>query len=233
MYARVNSSSLARRGILESENQNLSAKDEKDSVNTESVPQKPDFESLLAQVDKLESELENERKKNAEQISRMKYLQADLINMQKQADRMVSEAKTSVKMSWIWEIISIKEDLDRALKSASSEKSHLVDGLKLLSSRIENDLKVDEILPINVEVGSKFDPKIHEAVHSQETDDVPEGSIISVIANGYTVGGKVIKPALVEVARRKPPVAPKETEAPKEIKAPEETPAENPPEKEL
>ncbi len=232
MYARVNSSSLARRGILESENQNLSAKEDNVTVDKESVSQKPDFESLLAQVDKLEAELESERKKNAEQISRMKYLQADLINMQKQADRMGSEAKTSVKMRWIWEIISIKEDLDRALKSAPSEKSHLVDGLKLLSSRIENDLKVDEILPISVEAGSKFDPKIHEAVHSQETEDLPEGSIISVIAKGYTAGGKVIKPALVEVARRKPPAAPKETEAPKE-KAPEETQAENPPEKEL
>ena len=42
----------------------------------------------------------------------MKSLQADLVNMQKQADRMVTEARTTVKLNWILEIISIKEDLD-------------------------------------------------------------------------------------------------------------------------
>ncbi len=232
MHARVNSSSLAGRGNLESENENLSSKEE-------SVPQEPDFKSLLSQVDKLESELENERKKNAEQISRMKYLQADLINMQKQADRMVSEAKTTIKLNWILEIISIKEDLDRALQSASLDSSVLIDGLKILASRIDNDLKAEEVKAINVELGGKFDPRIHEAVASQETDDKPEGSILSVIANGYTVGGKVIKPALIEVSRRKPPAAPKEipVEAPKEeipVDAPkEEISFDDPPEKQL
>jgi molecular chaperone GrpE len=214
---------------LESENENLSSKEE-------SVPQEPDFKSLLSQVDKLESELENERKKNAEQISRMKYLQADLINMQKQADRMVSEAKTNIKLNWILEIISIKEDLDRALLSASSNSAVLIDGLKLLASRIDNDLKAEDVKTIGVEVGGKFDPRIHEAVASQETDDRPDGSILSVIANGYTIGGRVMKPALIEVSRRKPPVAPKEVrvKTPKEgalVEAPkEEAPLDEPPE---
>ena len=112
MHARVNKSSLARRGNLESENENLSS-------NEESVPQEPDFKSLLSQVDKLESESESERKKNAEQIKPHEVPQADLVNMQKQADRMVTEAKTFVKFNWILEIISIKEDLDRALQSTS------------------------------------------------------------------------------------------------------------------
>jgi molecular chaperone GrpE len=188
---------------MESENENLSSKEENAS-------QEPDFKSLLSQVDKLESELENERRKNAEQINRMKYLQADLINMQKQADRMVTESKTIIKMNWILEIISIKEDLDRALQSASSDTSVLIDGLKLLASRIDSDLKAEDVKAINVELDTKFDPKIHEAIATQERDDKPEGIILSVIANGYTVGGKVIKPALVEVSRKKPlPPAPK------------------------
>jgi len=205
---------------MESENENLSA-------NEENVPQKPDFESLLSQVDKLESELESERKKNAEQINRMKYLQADLINMQKQADRMVTDTKTQVKLNWILEIILIKEDLDRALKSAPSENSVLIDGLKLVLSRIENDLKGEAVEPINVELGAKFDPRIHEAVASQETEEKPDGSILSVVANGYTIGGRVIKPALIEVSRRKAPVALKEIPA----DAQKESPVDIPPEK--
>lgn len=192
----------------------------------ETVPQEPDFKSLLAQVDKLESELENERKKNAEQISRMKYLQADLVNMQKQADRMVSDVRNQIRQEWILEIISIKEDLDRALKSSSSENTVLIAGLKLVASRIENDLKSELVEQINVEVGAKFDPKYHEAVASRETDEKPEGSVLSVIANGYTIIGKVLKPALVEVARKKTSPAPKEpvVEAPVSKVAPKESP---------
>ena len=56
MHARVNSSSLAGRGNLESENENLSSKEE-------SVPQEPDFKSLLSQVDKLESSLKTSERR--------------------------------------------------------------------------------------------------------------------------------------------------------------------------
>ena len=105
------------------------------------------------------------------------------------------------------------------MQSASSHSSVLIDGLKLLASRIDNDLKTEDVKMINVELGGKFDPRIHEAVASQEIDDKPEGIILSVVANGYTIGKNVIKPALIKVSRRKPPAAPKEVpvEAPKEI----------------
>ncbi|MDG6906872.1 MAG: nucleotide exchange factor GrpE [Nitrososphaerota archaeon] len=187
---------------MEPENENL--------PDNETVPQKPDlekpdFESLLSQVDKLENELENERKKNAEQISRMKYLQADLVNMQKQADRMTSEARMKAKIDWVLEFIGIKEDLDRALISTSSEESVLITGLKLVASRIENDLKTELVEKIDVKIGDKFDPKFHDAVAFQETEEKLEGTILSVVTDGYTIGGKVLKPALIEVARKKTP----------------------------
>lgn len=187
---------------MESENENLKPKEE--------VPLHRDLWSLLSQVERLETDLESERKKNTDQMNRLRYLQADLINMQRQADRMVADSKIQVKLNWILEIISIKEDLDRALMSAESNKSPIVDGLKLLGSRIENDLKTEGVKQIKVDVGTRFDPKLHEAVASKETEDEPEGTVLSVIAYGYTIDGKVIKPALIEVARRKPQTAPSE-----------------------
>lgn len=167
--------------------------------------QKADFQSLLSQVDKLESELEVERKKNAEQINRMKYLQADLINLQRQSDKLVYEARNQARVFWIMEIISIKEDLERALKS-SREDSVLIDGLKLLLTRIENSLNSEGVEEISADLGTMFDPKFHDAVSFQECEDKVEGSIVTVIAPGYILAGKVIRPALVEIARKsKPP----------------------------
>lgn len=183
---------------MESENENMSTEES-------NVAQESGFQPLHAQIDKLESELELERKKNAEHSNRMKYLQADLINLQRQSDRLISEARNQVKLDYILEIISIKEDLERALKS-SSRDSALTDGLKLLLTRIESRLKSEGIDQISAELGSIFDPKFHDAVSFQESEDKPEGSIVEVIAPGYTITGKVIRPTLVEVARKGRPV---------------------------
>ncbi|MDG6923157.1 MAG: nucleotide exchange factor GrpE, partial [Nitrososphaerota archaeon] len=51
----------------------------------------------------------------------------------------------------------------------------------------------------------KFDPKFHDAVALQETEEKLEGTVLSVVTDGYTIGGKVLKPALIEVARKKTP----------------------------
>ncbi len=179
---------------MESKNESLPSEEGNEA-------QKSDFQSLLSQVDRLESELEIERKNNAEQIIRMKYLQADLINLQRQSDRLVSEARNEARMYWIIEIISIKEDLERAIKS-SNEKSVLIDGLKLLLTRIENKLNSEGVEEINADLGTMFDPKFHDAVSFQESEDKLEGSIVEVIAPGYIVSGKVIRPTLVEIARK-------------------------------
>ena len=180
--------------VVESKNESLPSEEGNEA-------QKSDFQSLLSQVDRLESELEIERKNNAEQIIRMKYLQADLINLQRQSDRLVSEARNEARMYWIIEIISIKEDLERAIKS-SNEKSVLIDGLKLLLTRIENKLNSEGVEEINADLGTMFDPKFHDAVSFQESEDKLEGSIVEVIAPGYIVSGKVIRPTLVEIARK-------------------------------
>ena len=167
---------------------------------------------LRNQIEELKKDLEKERRKSAEQINRMKYLQADMINLQKQSDKVLAESKNQVRLLWILEIISIKEDLERALQAVPSrESSSLVDGLNLVLSRIENTLKAEDVKPISAQRGLSFDPVLHEAVAFQETDDEEnQGKILSVIGQGYMVSGKVVKPALVEVSRRRvQSVAPK------------------------
>ncbi len=163
----------------------------------------PEIATLKSQVEELKRELEGEKKRNSDQSSRMKYLQADILNLQRQADRMVAEARNQVKLNWILEIISIKEDLQRALDvAASKQDSTLVDGLNMVLSRIEGTLQSEDVQRIKITTGQSFDPKFHEAVAFTESKTSEEGKILSVISSGYTLGGKVIKPALVEVARR-------------------------------
>ena len=181
--------------------------DKTNSVHTDGPQESKtelDAKFLNSEIERLKSELENERRKNLDQSNRMKYLQADIVNLQRQSERKIEDAKSEIKLIWILEMISILDDLKRALKLASMNESHnLIDGLKMVISRMENTLRSDRVETIKAEPGSKFDPRFHEAVSYKETTE-DEGKILSVIGYGCLVGGKVVKPALVEVGRRKP-----------------------------
>jgi len=172
-------------------------------ANTEDKKIESEKEKLAREISTLENELELEHRKSIDLSNRMKYLQADIANLQRQSDRRVAEVRNQVKLAWILEVLSIKEDLDRAVGVAreTHEKSSLLDGLVLVTSRIENILKLEAVEAIRAEVGGRFDPSLHEALAFQETDDEEQGTILAVISPGYSMDGKVIKPAMVEVAR--------------------------------
>lgn len=159
----------------------------------------------VSRLETLQKELDLERAKSSDLVNRMRYLQADIANLQRQGDRKVAEVRNQVKLTWILEVLSIKEDLDRAVGIAreTNEKSSLLDGLTLVSSRIENILKLESVEVVRARVGGRFDPSLHEALAFQESDTEEQGTILSVISPGYMVDGKVIKPAMVEVARQR------------------------------
>ncbi len=158
-----------------------------------------DWEQRLTNLTK---ELEAERRKNSELSRNMKYLQADIVNLQRQTDRMLVDVRNQSRTSLVLEIISILEDLDRAI-AASSSSNHetVIGGLKMLHSSIEARLRREDVERIKIEKGSKIDPRLHEAVAFREVEGEEDGSILSVISFVYTMGDKVIKPAMVEVAR--------------------------------
>ena len=160
-------------------------------------------EPLESKIQELQNELDAEKKRNAELVSKTKYLQADVINLQRQADRMVADAKNQTKLNWISVIIAIQEDLQRAIKvGAEVKNTEFLAGLQMVLSRIENTLASEDVSAINVKPGQSFDPRFHEAIAFSESSKMEDGKIISVVGSGYTMGGKVIKPALVEVSRK-------------------------------
>ncbi|MGI0078713.1 MAG: nucleotide exchange factor GrpE [Nitrososphaerales archaeon] len=164
---------------------------------------KPD--PVEERIRKFQTELEEERKRSSELSKRMLYLQADMLNLQKQSDRMESQAREDATLRYVLELASIKEDLERALSVAGKDIPPTVrDGLSMLLLRIDSDLRAESVERITVNPGSDFDPRVHEAVAYTEAKDRKDGCVLSIVGNGYTCRGKVIKPALVEVARQNP-----------------------------
>ena len=125
--------------------------------------------------------------------------------MQKQSDRRESQVREDVSLKFLLELTSILEDLERAYSAAREQKAapSILDGLKMLVSRVNSVLKSESVERIKTSEGIDFDPRVHEAVAFSETTG-KDGRILSLVSNGYTYRGKVIKPSLVEVARQIP-----------------------------
>jgi molecular chaperone GrpE len=174
-----------------------------DSTGVQGEEIKSSEKEITDVVEPLKKELENEQKKNTEISKRMLYLQSDYANLQRLSERRIAEAIDETKLRFIEEYISVKEDLERAMSVAkASMSSTLFDALRMLLSRIEGSLRSEEVERIKAPIGSTFDPRLHEAVAYSEGNSEEDGTIVSVVSNGYTMRGKVIKPALVEVARQ-------------------------------
>ncbi len=168
-------------------------------------PKLQELEKLQKEIEKLRIELEAEKNRSNELGKRMKYLQADIVNAQRQSERILSEARISSRVESGLELVSIKEDIERAIiaSSETGRKNPIVDGLEMIITRIENSLQSQDIQLIRAERGKLLDPRFHEAVSFIEQDDANDGTIQKVVRDGYTIGGKVIRPSLVEVSRRK------------------------------
>ena len=97
--------------------------------------------------------------------------------------------------------LDIADDLKRALeeKPASSDGESWADGIEIIYQKLIGRLEAEGITPMEV-LGQEFDPNIHEALMKEENEDFESGQIVAVMQEGYWIGDKVLRPALVKVA---------------------------------
>ena len=148
-------------------------------------------------------ELKKAVKQYAEENKKIKeqYLReaADKDNLRKRTEREKNEFFQYALSDVFREIISILDNFDRALeKKEEGDKKHFREGVKLIYKQLENLLKNHGIKPIKLE-GNKFDPHFHEALMSEESDNVKEPTVSEVIQKGYMIHQRLLRPALVKV----------------------------------
>lgn len=165
-----------------------------------SVQGKSDLEG---RVDDMVKELEAERKRSEEYLTRLKYLQADLENYEKRVKR---EREEMVKMSGeriIKRMLGILDEMELAV--AESRKMNgaegFVKGVEMILTNLVDALKEEGVVKIEA-VGNPFDPLWHEAVSFVETDEVEDNMVVQELRKGYLLNGKVIRTSMVEVARK-------------------------------
>jgi molecular chaperone GrpE len=153
------------------------------------------------QVD-LRQQLDMEKKRSEEYLTRLKYLQADFENLKRRSDRQVDEAKKYCTERLVIQLLDVQDELEMALEIASSANSAqpLIEGVQITLKKLRKVLEQEGISHIECEEGKAFDPSCHHAVSAEERDDVGACVIVEEVRKGYKMKDKVIRPSIVKVA---------------------------------
>jgi len=165
-------------------------------------------ESATASLEAKDAELESAL---VEAKDRHLRLAADFDNYKKRVRQEQMETIQHASADLIARLLPVLDDLHNVLehKPEGIDESW-VKGLELSVRKLEEALGTHGLEPIDA-VGARFDPKLHEAVGHEESREHPEDTVVSELRRGYRVRDRVVRPALVKVAR--PPAHSEDTES--------------------
>ncbi len=152
------------------------------------------------------SKAEAERK---DAHDRMLRVAADFENFKRRTRKDLEEAEARGRKSLLLAVLPVIDNLERALEAADSSGSgagaaaSISEGVRLVHKQLLSSLeKFDvKVLPA---VGQPFDPNLHEAIQQIETAEQPAGTVVKELQRGYGMGGKLLRPAMVAVAKAPP-----------------------------
>ena len=124
--------------------------------------------------------------------------QAEFDNFRRRAERERADVLEYAHTESVRAILPILDDFERALKTESSDREY-ARGMELIYQRLSDSLKKLGLEPITSK-GEKFDPNLHHAVDSAETDEVEDHTILEEYQRGYNFRGRMLRPAMVKVA---------------------------------
>jgi molecular chaperone GrpE len=158
-------------------------------------------EEQKEQTPNLEQQLDMEKKRSEEYLTRLKYLQADFENLKKRCDRQIAEIKNYCTERLILELLDVVDELELALKNAqSTDSAHsLIEGVQMTLKKLRKVLEQEGVFPIECE-GEVFDPSRHNAIATIERDDIDGCVVVKEVRKGYIMKNKVIRPSIVKVA---------------------------------
>lgn len=160
-------------------------------------------ETAIAQdYSELAEELQQAQDKAKEFFEGWQRERADFSNYKRRIERDQQVLNQNIKGDVIKKYLVILDDLQRALKNRPTEgpAASWADGIELITRKLQNILEAEGVKRIPAEQ-EQFDPSRHEAISYEEDPNHKTGEIIEVVQEGYTLGDRVLRPALVRVAR--------------------------------
>ena len=191
-----------------SEKKRHNHKDEElNPVNPEApnTPETPDngetvnIEVETSELESLRQKLAEAEAKSMENLDGWQRAVAEFQNYKKRMDRDRETDKAWMKGELIKKVLPVLDDLERAMQNRPSEDAW-ANGIELIMRKLQSILESEGVERIPAE-GKIFDPNYHEAISYESVDGAESGAVIAIVQNGYMLGDRVVRPALVRVAK--------------------------------
>jgi molecular chaperone GrpE len=175
------------------------AENEVQERKAEAVAMSEDAEQFSAELDALKKKLAEAESKTSEYKDSWLRSQAEFQNYRKRLERDNEMMYVSMKGDIIKKVLPVLDDLERALQNRAAGDAW-ANGIELVVRKFQNILETEGIKKIEA-LGAEFDPNFHEAISHEPANGAQSGHVIGVVQNGYMLGERVIRPALVRVAQ--------------------------------
>jgi len=178
-----------------------------DTMAQDGFEPRPDIETPADSTDPVEALA----KENAELKDRVLRLAAEMENLRKRMAREVEDTRAYAITKFARDMLTATDSLSRALlvlpaetrDTAEGPLKSLIEGIDLTEREMQRLLAVHGVKPIEAE-GQKFDPHKHQAMFEVPDPSRPEGTVVQVVQTGYAIGDRVLRPAMVGVAKGGP-----------------------------
>jgi molecular chaperone GrpE len=140
---------------------------------------------------------------------------AEMENLRKRTEREVTDTRLYAVTGFARDVLAVADNIRRALDAVSAELrasaeggvKSLIDGIELTERELLKALEKNGVRQFSPH-GEKFDPNVHQAIFEVPNASVPAGSVVEVVAPGYMIGDRVLRPAMVGVSKGGPKTAP-------------------------
>ena len=175
-----------------------------ENINEEVEDIKDIEEEIAEEVDEevVDAEIVDDEKDssaNNEYIEKYQRLMADFANYKQREEKAKADFKKFASSSLVEKLLPVLDNFDRALKDKDPEDP-FVKGVIMTRDELLKTLKNEGLEEIASD-GEKFDHNLHHAVMTEESDTVEEDYIIETFQKGYTLNGRVLRPAMVKVSK--------------------------------
>jgi molecular chaperone GrpE len=175
-----------------------------DTMAQDGFEPRPEIETPAPETDPV-AQLQTE---NAELKDRLLRLAAEMENLRKRMSREIDDTRAYAITKFARDMLTATDSLSRAMmvlpaearETADGPMKSLIEGIELTEREMQRLLAVHGVKPIEAE-GQKFDPHKHQAMFEVPDPTRPEGTVVQVVQTGYAIGDRVLRPAMVGVAK--------------------------------
>ena len=143
-----------------------------------------------------EEEVKEEGKEDTEELRYLR-LMADFQNYKKRVEKEKRDLYSYANEKLMTELLAVVDNFERALDHDADEG--FKEGIEMIFKQLQDVLEKSGLAEIPA-LGEEFDPNVHSAVMTEETEEYESGKVSGVMQKGYTLNGKVIRPSMVKVA---------------------------------